>query len=82
MPSPFPGTNPYIEDPDIWSDFHHALATDVHAQLNQVIQPRYVARLVPHVTYEVIEIESTEMRGVRPDVGGWLDDFLRQKSLR
>ncbi len=26
MPSPFPGMDPYIEHPTIWSDFHGGLA--------------------------------------------------------
>ncbi len=26
MPSPFPGMEPYLEAPDIWPDFHGALA--------------------------------------------------------
>ncbi len=69
MPSPFPGMDPYIEHPDVWSDFHGGLADEIRAQLNKTIQPRYVARMVPRVTYELVEIERT--RSVRPDVGVW-----------
>ena len=69
MPSPFPGMDPYIESPELWSDFHSNLASAIQAQLNRFIQPRYFARLTPYVTYEVIEIG--EVRGVRPDVGVW-----------
>jgi len=69
MPSPFPGMDPYIEDPDVWSDFHGRLAEEISAALNQVLQPRYVARLTPRVTYEVVEIG--ERHSVRPDVGVW-----------
>jgi len=69
MPSPFPGMDPYIEDPEIWSDFHNNLATEFQAQLNPLIRPRYIARLIPRVTYEIIEIGK--VRGVRPDVGIW-----------
>ena len=69
MPSPFPGMDPYIESPELWSDFHNDLASEIRAQLNQRIQPRYVARLTPYVTYEVVEI--SEVRGIRPDVGVW-----------
>ncbi len=69
MPSPFPGMDPYIEHPDVWSDFHGGLADEIRAELNKVIQPRYVARLVPRVTYEIVEIEKP--RSVRPDVGVW-----------
>ena len=27
MPSPFPGMDPYLEDPAYWSDFHAAFLT-------------------------------------------------------
>src|SRR5436305_940760 len=69
MPSPFPGMDPYIEDPEIWSDFHGNIAPEIQSQLNQAIRPRYIARLTPHVTYEVIEV--AELRGIRPDVAIW-----------
>src|SRR6266545_5032831 len=69
MPSPFPGMDPYIETPELWSDFHNDLASEMRAQLNRLIQPRYFARLTPYVTYEVIEVG--EVHGVRPDVGVW-----------
>jgi hypothetical protein len=69
MPSPFPGMDPYIETPELWSDFHNDLASEMRAQLNQLIQPRYYAGLTSYVTYEVIEIEDA--RGVRPDVEVW-----------
>jgi hypothetical protein len=67
MPSPFPGMDPYIESPELWSDFHNNLASEIQAQLNQMIQPNYFARLTPYVTYEAIEVGKTF--GIRPDVG-------------
>lgn len=70
MSSPFPGMDPYIEDPEIWGDFHAALATEIRIQLNKLIQPRYVARLIPHTTYEMVAIGET--RSTRPDVGVWM----------
>jgi hypothetical protein len=69
MPSPFPGMDPYIEDPEVWSDFHGGLADEIRAELNQVLQPRYIARMTPRVTYEIVEIADT--RSIRPDVGIW-----------
>ncbi|MBI3271115.1 MAG: DUF4058 family protein [Planctomycetes bacterium] len=69
MPSPFPGMDPYIEHPEVWSDFHSGLADELRAELNRVLQPRYVARLTPRVTYEVVEVD--ERRSVRPDVAVW-----------
>ena len=69
MRSPFPGMDPYIESPELWSDFHNDLASEMRAQLNRTIQPNYFARLTPYVTYEVIEVGKTY--GIRPDVGVW-----------
>ena len=80
MPSPFPGMDPYIEDPEIWSDFHSNLAMEIQSQLNRTIQPNYVARLTPRVTYEVVAIARTQ--NVRPDVGIWKPQLLpRPESL-
>jgi hypothetical protein len=79
MPSPFPGMDPYIETPALWSDFHNNLASELQAQLNRSIQPRYFARLTPYVTYEVVEVG--QVYGVRPDVGVWqLQPFARETS--
>jgi uncharacterized protein DUF4058 len=69
MPSPCPGMDPYIETPELWSDFHSDLASEMRAQLNRCIQPHYFARLTPYVTYEVVEVG--QVYGVRPDVGVW-----------
>lgn len=69
MPSPFPGMDPYIEAPDVWSDFHGGLANEIRTALNRQLRPRYVARMTPYVTYESIEI--TGSMGIRPDVGVW-----------
>ncbi|OGO40559.1 MAG: hypothetical protein A2Z03_03445 [Chloroflexi bacterium RBG_16_56_8] len=69
MPSPFPGMDPYIEKPTVWSDFHGDLAAEIRADLNRQFQPRYVAQMVPYVTYEIVEV--SERRGIRPDVGVW-----------
>src|SRR5712691_3775886 len=66
MPSPFPGMDPYIETPELWSDFHNNLASEIRAQLNRLIQPCYFARLTPYETYEVVEVG--EVHGVRPSV--------------
>jgi Protein of unknown function (DUF4058) len=36
----------------------------MRAQLNSVFQPRYVARLIPRATYDIVEV--AERRGERP----------------
>jgi len=69
MNSPFPGMDPYIEHRLIWSDFHQNLASEIQGRLNQVIRPAYFAALTPYVTYEVIEISTSILQGIRPDIG-------------
>jgi len=54
MPSPFPGMNPYLEDADVWHDFHcHFSVCCSHAIVSQV-RPAYIVRLGQHVyTHEI-----------------------------
>lgn len=66
MPSPFPGMDPYLEAPELWEDAHANLATELRAQLQPQLIPRYVAVLTPYVTYEDIAIGMTS--AVKPDV--------------
>ena len=49
MPSPFPGMDPYLEDPDLWPDVHAGLIGEVQAELNRQIAPHYVARVEQRV---------------------------------
>lgn len=43
MPSPFPGMDPYLENPDLWSGVHQRLITLIADTLNGIMPPRYVA---------------------------------------
>lgn len=45
MPSPFPGMDPYLENPGWWPDFHHSFITYVRDALQPDIRPRYRARI-------------------------------------
>ena len=38
MPSPFPGMDPYIESPALWSDFHNNLASEIPGPTEAVIE--------------------------------------------
>lgn len=78
MPSPFPGMDPYIENPKLWADFHSDLAAEIRTQLNRQIQPDYFARLIPYVSYEIIEIGTKQ--GVYPDVTVWQAQLTRPHS--
>lgn len=78
MPSPFPGMDPYLEAPDLWPDFHNNLAPEIQGQLNPQITPKYVARLVPRLSYDVIDIGRTHT--ALPDVGVWRRPFPGRES--
>ena len=71
MLSPFPGMDPYIEAPRIWSDFHNGLADEIRAELNRRIRPAYFAGLTPYVTYDTIEVTQRKVQGIYPGVGVW-----------
>jgi hypothetical protein len=45
MPSPFPGTDPYLETPDLWPDVHHELISQIRRALNPALRPRSVVRV-------------------------------------
>ena len=41
MPSPFPGMDPYLEDPRIWQGLHVSLLALIKARLQKQLRPRY-----------------------------------------
>ena len=49
MPSPFPGMDPYLEDPGIWPDVHHELISEARAVLGGLLRPRYTVRIEERV---------------------------------
>ncbi|MBI4606136.1 MAG: DUF4058 family protein [Planctomycetes bacterium] len=65
MSSPFPGMDPYLEDPEIWPDVHHRLAVAVADSLAPLLGPRYVVRVVRR-TFE-LEGDDLVLLGI-PDV--------------
>lgn len=62
MPSPFPGMDPYIEDPERWPDFHGRFIAAIVGSLQPLLRPAYVA-----TAEERVYVAETE-RLVRPDV--------------
>ena len=45
MPSPFPGMDPYLEDPGLWPDVHHNLISEFQALLTAQLRPKYLVRV-------------------------------------
>ena len=44
MPSPFPGMDPFLENPHVWPSVHATLIAEIQAALNGQLRPKYVAR--------------------------------------
>jgi len=64
--APFPGMDPYLEQPQLWPDVHASLIAAIRDQLQQQIVPRYTAIITPYMAFESLEI--TPVRVAIPDV--------------
>ncbi len=49
MPSPFPGMDPYLEDPGLWPDVHHEIISETRALLGPTLRPKYYVRIEERV---------------------------------
>ena len=49
MPSPFPGMDPYLEEPGLWPDVHHELMSVAREMLNRSLRPKYHVRIEERV---------------------------------
>jgi Protein of unknown function (DUF4058) len=57
MPSPFPGMNPYLENPERWPEVHHLLISSLAETLNPQLLPKYRVA-VAHRVYETTAVDS------------------------
>ncbi len=67
MPSPFPGMDPYLEDPSGWAGVHLTLIVAIQAELNRVLPDGYVARIDEYVWVRDTDDPDSSFR-TRPDV--------------
>ncbi|MBC7820942.1 MAG: DUF4058 family protein, partial [Planctomycetaceae bacterium] len=68
MPSPFPGMNPYLEQPSAWQDFHQAFITHIRESLSEQVRPGFFVKIEEFVfIHEPSDDERRKMLG-RPDV--------------
>jgi hypothetical protein len=67
MPSPFPGIDPYVEDPFFWGDFHGSLLGIMREVLNSILPNRYVASMDRYVWVQDHSGEEVTLLG-EPDV--------------
>ena len=66
MPSPFPGMDPYLEDPAIWSGVHSAFLGAIFERLGPVLRPKYAVRFEERVY--VTSEDDPGYRHIVPDV--------------
>ena len=71
MPSPFPGMNPYLEQPEIWSQVHKWLTILIAQTLNPQLRPKYRV---------AIEERVYETKGDDSLLVGIPDDVVVQSS--
>lgn len=49
MPSPFPGMNPYLEQRDVWQDFHQSFIPCLREILCEQVRPNYFVKVEEQV---------------------------------
>ena len=67
MASPFPGKNPYLEQDDVWEDFHGRFLPIAAEFIGEQIQPAYIVKLGVNVSIHEPPYEQRILL-VRPDV--------------
>ncbi len=65
MISPFPGMDPYIEDPDEWRDFHTDYIISIRDLLARQVSPAFLVRVEERV--DIIDFSSPNQRFIEPD---------------
>lgn len=66
MDSPFPGMDPYLEDPAFWRDFHHVFIDCWREAIADVLPEAYEARLDERV--EIVPLSEEDIKPIYPDV--------------
>jgi Protein of unknown function (DUF4058) len=67
MPTPFPGMNPYLEQEDVWHDFHERFIPLAATLLGGQLRPRYIVKIDEHIYVHEMAAESRRWVG-RADV--------------
>ena len=68
MPSPFPGMNPYLEQPAAWQDFHQAFITHIREALAAQIRPGFFVKIEESVFIHEPDANERGKMFARPDV--------------
>ncbi len=68
MPSPFPGMNPYLEQDDVWHDFHERFLPAAAEVIGAQVQPDYIVKIDEHVYVHELPASPRRLLG-RADLG-------------
>jgi hypothetical protein len=81
MLSPFPGMDPYLEDPGIWPDFHTTFYVEMKRGLNRILPSGYMAKIDRYIWIHEPSAQERIRLG-KPDtyVAKSPDSFARQQS--
>ena len=66
MPSPFPGMDPYLEDPAFWADFHAAFLTYLRDAINERLPDNYEARVWAKLRDQLPEKQQSWLGAMLP----------------
>jgi hypothetical protein len=66
MPGPFPGVDPYLEDPAFWPEFHHLFITYLFEALNEILPQNYQARV--NERSNLVDVSAWAAKQIIPDV--------------
>lgn len=73
MQGPFPGMDPYLEEPGLWPDVHSRLIAAIGDALAASVAPGFIVRIEQRVY--ITDIEDMARQGIVPDV------YLLQRPL-
>jgi hypothetical protein len=80
MPSPFPGMNPYLEQDDVWQDFHDAMIPAIRDVLSPQVSPHFIVKIEEHLYIHEPEakqrfrVGSADVGLIRPPGNGLAHD--------
>ena len=63
MPSPFPGMNPYLEQEDVWQDFHQSFLPLARAALSEQVRPAFLVKIEEYLFIHELPDEERRYLG-------------------
>ena len=86
MPSPFPGMDPYLEEPAMWPDVQQRLISPTADALQLHLEPRYYARIgegvyvarPPRTMYPHVVLTRRTLREAWPVIPALIPSRRRQ----